>query len=1018
LYPQETHHPKGDDRMSVIRSASPRSGTPLPAPPLVGRADELASLIAHLDAAAAGRGSTVVLIGEGGIGKTRLAESLADEAERRGFRVAGGRAFPVEVGVPYALFADAFIPVLRTLDEATIAALARGGEAELAYVLPGVAPAGVRPRPLEDPAELKSRVLFTTAEFVRNLAARKPLLLVLDDVHWADRSSLELLHFLARHTAESKVLVLGTLNETERAQRPELRSFEKSLLSLGVVTLQRVGPLTRAATYELVRRTFNVDEVVISDFADLLFGWTRGNVFFLTETLQTLIESGRLYQRPDGQWLGWELAELELPPTVREVILARLERLSDAARRVADAAAVIGTRFEHELLREVVGLSDAEFVTALDELRNLQIIREVATNDDLRYDFAHPLLRKSLYTELGTARARMLHASVARALETSYGDKVDAHADELAVHFARAGGGDAAPKALHYLVAAGRSALARYADREAVDYLRLALERWRPGDSAPPRGSVMNELARAHQRVGEHDAAIGLWQECLEAASEAGNVEVEAGLRRRLGQACYWSSRHEEALEHYGVGLRLAQQAGRKADEARLRLAAGVCLQELGRADEAKREIGHALAMAEAAGDTELLARAHRALLLLHIWIGPPDAARMHGARAGELARAAGDTGTEFYSEWGLAVLEGLTGHTPPMRRHIAAAEAIAEQQRSPIYRLWTAELEIELASATGDWDRAIAMGEHAIALARSLNQRTLLPRVLVWTSLVYMGRGNLERAKSYVDEAWDVSGADNTGPHDVHTVVPAHTGLAAYHLTTRNFHEAIRIAQKGLAIADRTGYAFWAMHRLLPVMAESYLHLRDVEGAAATEARIRHEAERLGHKVGLAWADTCRALVAWMQGDLVLAATLIREACGSLEAIPVIPDAARLRRQLAGRLAEIGDRDGALHELRIVHDIFLRLGAEDELAKARGMFREVGAKPPARTAAAAGAEGLTGRELEIARMVAARKSNKAIGKALDISPRTVSTHLSNIFRKAGVESRGELADYVREHGL
>jgi DNA-binding CsgD family transcriptional regulator len=130
-----------------------------------------------------------------------------------------------------------------------------------------------------------------------------------------------------------------------------------------------------------------------------------------------------------------------------------------------------------------------------------------------------------------------------------------------------------------------------------------------------------------------------------------------------------------------------------------------------------------------------------------------------------------------------------------------------------------------------------------------------------------------------------------------------------------------------------------------------------------------------------------------------------------------MLPDAARLRRQLAGRLAETGDRAAALVELRRVHDMFARMGAESELAKARGMFREIGAKPPARPATS-GADGLTGREIEIAQMVADRKSNKAIGKLLDISPRTVSTHLSNIFRKLDVASRGELADYVRRHGI
>ena len=143
----------------------------------------------------------------------------------------------------------------------------------------------------------------------------------------------------------------------------------------------------------------------------------------------------------------------------------------------------------------------------------------------------------------------------------------------------------------------------------------------------------------------------------------------------------------------------------------------------------------------------------------------------------------------------------------------------------------------------------------------------------------------------------------------------------------------------------------------------------------------------------------------------------MLRQAAESLEAIPVIPDAARVRRQLAGRLADLGDRDGALAELRRVHDIFAQLGAEDELNKTRAQFREVGARPPLKQAGD-GADGLTAREAEIARLVALRKSNKAIGHALGISPRTVSTHLSHVFRKLGVGTRTELADYVRSNPL
>jgi DNA-binding CsgD family transcriptional regulator len=132
---------------------------------------------------------------------------------------------------------------------------------------------------------------------------------------------------------------------------------------------------------------------------------------------------------------------------------------------------------------------------------------------------------------------------------------------------------------------------------------------------------------------------------------------------------------------------------------------------------------------------------------------------------------------------------------------------------------------------------------------------------------------------------------------------------------------------------------------------------------------------------------------------------------------VPVVADAARVRRQLARVLAMTGDHEGATHELRAVHDVFVRLGAERELILARKQLRDLGARPPARSTTS-GAEGLTSRELEIVRLVAARKSNKEIGRALDISPRTVSTHLTNIFTKLGVGSRGELADFVRERGL
>jgi DNA-binding NarL/FixJ family response regulator len=1006
----------------------------LPALPLVGRAAELETLRDALVRAAAGRGGGVLLIGEGGVGKSRLATAAAEEAAVRGFTVARGRAYPMESGVPYALFADALLPVLRAMPTATLAVLARGGEAELAYVFPALA-VGARevaaPRVSAggDPAEFKSRLLWTIAQFVRAFAARQPLLIVLDDVQWADASSLELLHFLARQCADAPVLLVATLNDGDRRTQPALRALEQSLLGTGAIAPLRVTPLSLADTAELVRRAFAAETQVLPEFAALLYGWTRGNAYFLQEALRSLIESGRL-RHVEGQWLGRELDTPELPATVRDAIDARLERLPAAARQVADVCAVLGTRFRYALLASVADMPENDLLDAIEELRRHQVLDETLVDGAVIYDFVHPMVRQALYAGLGLARARLLHAMVAGALEAFYGDAAARHAGELAWHYARGDARTQGPKAVQYLVEAGRAALARYASREAADYLAHALERLdalaadAPADvehgDAALRDRVARELASARLRLGEFDAAIALLAPLLDAARAAGDTRAATDLRRRIGLAHYRAGRHIDALEHLDAAMAGADAAGNERLVARIRLARSACLQELGRAAEALPEAQAVLELADRLDDDALRASAHRALLLLFTWTGPGDRARTHGRDALALADRTGDREFGFSVHWALAVLEGMTGNAEPMARHIEHAERIADALGAPQLAVATADLRVEYHSSTGDWDQGIATGERAIALARSLNQRPLLVRLLVWTSLMRLGRGEHEQARGYIDEAWTLAGAalaPDDPTVDVHMVVPAYIGRAAYHLWRHEFEAAIRVGEVGLAIADRTGYAFWAIHRLLPTIAEAYCHLRDVDGAARYEARLRRDSERLGHRLGLAWADTCGAIVAWLRGDVANSAEMLRHAAESLEAIPVIPDAARLRRQLAGRLADLGDRDGALAELKRVHEIFAQLGAEHELSKTRLQFREVGAKPPA-AQRAEGADGLTAREAEIARLVALRKSNKAIGQALGISPRTVSTHLSAVFRKLDVSTRAELADYIRSNPL
>jgi DNA-binding CsgD family transcriptional regulator/tetratricopeptide (TPR) repeat protein len=998
--------------------------------PLVGRSAELALLSKTIGEAAKGAGRAVFIVGEGGIGKTRLAAAAAERAAKQGWNVAVGRAYPVETGVPYALFSDALLPLVRKLDPATLTVLTRGGASDLGYLFPnlGASPDRDRAKAGADPSEIKARLLWNFTQFLGRLSTKQPLFVLMENLQWADASSLELLHFIARQIEGQRIVLLGTYNESERDSNTVLRSTEQSLLRLGALTVHRLAPLGAAEVEEIVQQMFGVDRSTTRHFSAMLYDWTRGNPFFVEETLKSLVESGALSEN-GGRWTGWEMETIHLPSTIRDVIKARVDRLSPNARTLANLAAVIGTRAPHDTLATVSGISQEEIIGGLDELLAQRILIETGSVDAIRYDFTHPLLQQVIYSDLGQARARLLHATIAEALESLYGDAALAHADELALHFARAHSQTLARKAVGYMHAAGRSALEKYANREAANYLAAALEHLDKDATITdaPREEILATLARTRQRLGEYDAALLLWERARKDAVARGEPGTLADIEHRMGLACYWSGRYADALSHYERGLADAQYAD-PATTVRLRLAKGIVLQDLGRLEEAQKEVETALEAAATSGiqNESLLSRAHRALLLLYAWTGPLELAHQHGTQAIAHAEAARQRMLEWTAHWGMALLAGVSGDAQGVVKHITASDKLADQMQSPILPLWTAELTVQYLSGIGDWDGALETAERTITLAKSLNQRMLLPRLYVWSGLIYLWRGSGEKAKEYFDLAWKLAGGETAGslegagerPLDVPSIVPAHLGLASYHLARGNPQEAVRIGEAGLAIADRTGYVVWSLQWLLPVVGEAALTGRDFDRAARHSARMRKDAGRLHHRLGLAYADACDGLLAWFRDDDPRRAIdLLRSSVNQLEAIPFPPQAARIRRRLAGALMAVREREEGMRELRKAHDVLARLGATEELTGTREEMRERGVRPPPKTIVT-GAAGLTGREIEIARMVASRKSNKEIGGELQISARTVSTHLSNIFVKLSVGSRGELADFVRQNGL
>ena len=367
--------------------------------------------------------------------------------------------------------------------------------------------------------------------------------------------------------------------------------------------------------------------------------------------------------------------------------------------------------------------------------------------------------------------------------------------------------------------------------------------------------------------MGKYGEAVPLWEEVLCNPDRTAPPRKGPSARRRIGIIKSYQGDPQGALEEFERILSFPSGSLSPALLARTRLRRGIALEELGRLEEAGQELEEVLGEAEELDDPIILAQAHRALVLLHIWTGHPDRVRVHADRAMELARSSGAQSVEFWTHWGMAVLEGLLGNTDVMAEQVREAERVAQELRSPLLQLRSPELAIEHAAATGQWDSGIIIGEQAIALARGLSQNTLLPRVLVWTSLIYLARGEVELARPLVGGLGGVGGGGRGNPQCPrrHPRLHRHGLPGPGRGRLRRGHP---VRPGGLEMADRVGYGLWAIHRLVPLLAEAYLWKGDLEGAREMGRRLRSGPPESGTVWAWPGPDSCDALVTWLEGD------------------------------------------------------------------------------------------------------------------------------------------------------
>ena len=954
---------------------------------LVGRAAELSSfddLLASLDR---GNFSAVEVAGEPGIGKTRLLAELKERADTRGHLVLEGSASELEQNLPFWVFADALDEYVGGLTPGRLADLDGEDRAELAAVLPSMSrfANGGQPTPLHE----RYRSYRAVRDLLQVLASTQPVVLLLDDLHWGDPASVELVGTLLRRPPSAPVLLALAVRPRQIAER----------LSTSLERASRAGTIVR-----LELRTLTAEEsrqlVGDLDRARDLYSASGGNPFYLEQLARALDRGGVPLQ--EGAELPLE--GVEVPPAVAAALAEELAGVTSQSRLVLNGASVGGDPFEPELAAAAAATAEGAVMDALDELLSLDLVRH--TNVPRRFRFRHPLVRRAVYDTTPGGWRLGAHERCAEAL-TSRGAPATARAH----HVERsARQGDAGAVAI--LREAGEATAPR-APASAARWFAAAL-RLVPED-APAEERVELLLARASSL-----AAIGQFTDSHSALLESIALvpEESVTLRVRLTTACagveHLLGQHKQAHVRLVSALEgLDDPASAEAVALLIELAAdGFYRMEYGAMREWARR---ALDAARLLGNQPLIAAAVATLAYACALTGAITEAEKHHSEAAALLDAMPDNELALRLDAAVNLaateidLERLADAQAHADRALAIGRATGQSAIVPLVILalgWVGRLRGQLAETSELLDGAVEdarLSGNAQSLAGNLLNR----------SLTGLAAGDLETALTTAEESFAL-----TRPLD-QSLMSASAGLAlaAALLESGDAKRAVDVLVEpsggdDLPLVPGAWRANW-----LELLTRCWLALGRLDEARGSAARAEACAAARGLRLATGMADRAVAAVALEAGDPDLAADRALASAAAADEVGV-PVEAALSRELAGRaLAQAGRSEPAAAELRQAAAQFDAHGAIRYRDRTEQELRRLGHHIHRRTRPGSAQEGgigsLTARELQIARLVVDRKTNPEIAAELFLSQKTVETHVRHIFHKLDVRSRVEVARVI-----